>query len=350
MRNDRYFFLDGLRGLAAVLVALYHFTQHTADPMMRNAYFAVDLFFVLSGFVIAKSYLERVRNGMAFTHFLKLRLARLYPMYAGSLILGLGALLLAHATGQTSYSLVQIASAFVTNAAYLPTFTPGVTRIAEGAVRNASFPLNNPAWTLFFELAVNLLFFHLWRLRLYGPVLLGFVTATAGLVFVSVVIDGGGGDGWSFTDGHLLKGAYRTLYGFSAGVAIAALPAPRIGRFLQIVLGALILSAFVGICMLDGEWPGFLLAILIAPFMVYLGSGIRLEASGARIAEWLGGLSYPLYCIHYPILTLASASGMIAMSGTVVPLLWLGFSVTLSAAAARYFDLPLRQALRRRLS
>jgi peptidoglycan/LPS O-acetylase OafA/YrhL len=81
----RYHALDGLRGVAALFVVLYHigWVNHiTPYRFFRNGYLAVDLFFILSGLVIASNYAERIRSSADVIHFLRLRFFRLYPLHA----------------------------------------------------------------------------------------------------------------------------------------------------------------------------------------------------------------------------------------------------------------------------
>ena len=80
MRNDRFLALDGLRGLCAVLVCLFHFRANnplTEAAFIRGSWQFVDLFFVISGFVMAASYGHRLEDGLSSGRFALLRLARL---------------------------------------------------------------------------------------------------------------------------------------------------------------------------------------------------------------------------------------------------------------------------------
>jgi len=81
----RFHALDSWRGLCAVLVALlhYHATWHFLNfPLIRNSYLFVDFFFVLSGFVIAHAYGDRIGDLADFGRFAALRFGRLWPLHA----------------------------------------------------------------------------------------------------------------------------------------------------------------------------------------------------------------------------------------------------------------------------
>src|SRR5260221_13216177 len=84
MKQQRFVALDSLRGICAVMVTIYHFSTSSllSDmPFIENGYLFVDFFFVLSGFVIASSYGERLRGGFPISRFMFLRLGRLYPLH-----------------------------------------------------------------------------------------------------------------------------------------------------------------------------------------------------------------------------------------------------------------------------
>jgi peptidoglycan/LPS O-acetylase OafA/YrhL len=93
----RFVVLDSWRGIAACLVALFHFEaySHLYDvPLLRNSWLFVDFFFVLSGFVIAANYQRRLLDGFGVGRFLLLRLGRLYPLHFAMLTLFVGCELL----------------------------------------------------------------------------------------------------------------------------------------------------------------------------------------------------------------------------------------------------------------
>ncbi len=81
--------LDGLRGVAAIAVVVVHAPMLMGSIEAPSAGLAVDLFFVMSGFIIAHAYEGKLRDGMTAGHFIALRLARLYPLYLLGLVLGM---------------------------------------------------------------------------------------------------------------------------------------------------------------------------------------------------------------------------------------------------------------------
>jgi peptidoglycan/LPS O-acetylase OafA/YrhL len=216
--------LDGLRGVAAIMVSLRHAPFLWAIPAtptgwMKNSYLAVDLFFVLSGFVLEHAYGRRFRDGMSLRSFMLARLQRLYPLYALAFILALPFLI-----GQLGEGVLGPAQAvieFLCGALMLP--TPNL------AYPKADlYPLNFAAWSLFFELLANLLFAAFGR-RLDTKSLIWFVggfaialaiCATAGWLGFGIESDTrgvlGGGPSWE-TFG---AGVLRVGFSFFAGVLI----------------------------------------------------------------------------------------------------------------------------------
>lgn len=147
-----------MRGIAAIAVMLYHLTQHTSSGIFPNSNLAVDMFFCLSGFVVAFSYLDRLQGSMAVKEFIVKRLIRLYPMFFFGLCLGIIALFLKFLSGQTNLSISQIVAAISLNALYLPFIFDFYVQVGNGKVMSAIFPTNDPSCSLFFEFAVNVAF------------------------------------------------------------------------------------------------------------------------------------------------------------------------------------------------
>lgn len=77
----RFVTLDAMRGIAALVVVGRHFTDASGGHAAQFSYLAVDVFFLLSGFVLSLSYRRRFDAGMSAAEFMKLRVIRLYPLY-----------------------------------------------------------------------------------------------------------------------------------------------------------------------------------------------------------------------------------------------------------------------------
>jgi peptidoglycan/LPS O-acetylase OafA/YrhL len=303
---ERFVVLDGLRGIAAICVVIYHFSQHGDAALLPYACFAVDLFFCLSGFVIAKSSLKATAAGMAPVTFVRKRLVRLYPMFAVGIALGVLALSWKAFRGEAVFSSGFLA-ALIANVVYLPAF--GGSQIAVGPVtiRNAAFPFNPPAWTLFYELVINMLFFYLWRSGLTSLRKTGLIVAVIFPVLFLLAFAGRGSDGWSVEVDQMVIGFTRTLGGFAAGVALFLCHrqvALRGGArtWLAPMLAAALVLAF--------QFGGSQVVVLaLMPLTVWIGAKVEVERGVERICRGLGALSYPLYCIHVPIMMILDTAG-----------------------------------------
>src|ERR1700679_45238 len=147
----KYHTLDGIRGVAAIMVLVFHagsyFGALGIQISKSESYLAVDLFFVLSGFVIAEAYAKRLSKGPSAVDFMKIRVIRLYPLYLLGLLIGtvfiLGHLRLGdNSLNQWSGSI--LAKDFLCALFMLPT-----------PFSSSLYPINLPSWSLLFELIVN---------------------------------------------------------------------------------------------------------------------------------------------------------------------------------------------------
>ena len=176
----RFAALDLLRGVAAFSVLLWHAPTVDGRPVLGRAYLAVDLFFVLSGFVIAHAYEHRLRSGGQFQRFCLARLIRLYPLYLACTLMsaGLAALAAIFGTG-THVSMAQLARTLFPALLFLPTPTSWSVQPPW------LFPLAFTAWSLLWELLVNLVYgaggYLLRGAFLAVPIVIGAFAIVAGL-------------------------------------------------------------------------------------------------------------------------------------------------------------------------
>jgi peptidoglycan/LPS O-acetylase OafA/YrhL len=154
--KDRFHALDAVRGMAALAVLIYHLSGQKIFP---GAWVAVDLFFVLSGFVIHHSYQNRLERGMGIGEFMTLRLIRLAPLYWLALMIGAFTFVL----DKPDTGMADLAEMTVRGALWMPRLSdlPWPFNATPVATEQRIFPLNGPSWSLFFELVVNVLFFYL---------------------------------------------------------------------------------------------------------------------------------------------------------------------------------------------
>ncbi len=127
--------LDALRGIAALAVVCFH----RREGRFPSAYLAVDLFYVMSGFVLAYAYDSRFAAGLSWRRFMAQRLIRLWPLYALGVIITLVSAVLAGDQKAWAQAPLQFL--------FLPA--------QPGPDHAPLYPLNLPAWSLMFELAIN---------------------------------------------------------------------------------------------------------------------------------------------------------------------------------------------------
>ena len=327
--KTRYEALDGLRGVAAFAVLLFHVSGPFGGAAAPRGYLAVDFFFALSGFVIATAYEDRLSAGGWFAPFLGKRFVRLWPLIALGTVLGLAAFLwkwrLAGEPPVAALALVFVAALLV-----IPT-----------AIFNNTFPYNSGEWTLFYELLVNVIYGR--AARFLTTARLVMFMAVAGAALIAVMIHEHSPFGGGLVLSEWPSGLARALFSFSAGLAIHRLrPRIRIPAFAAAgAMGAIFsipLSA-------KAAWAVDLPAILLAFPLLIAGAA---NADGGPLSRLAGRLSYPLYAIHIPIVaTFSLFLQSRRLSG--VPLrLWIGveIGVTLALAfAAMVADERLRSRL-----
>lgn len=293
----RFYALDAIRGLAALAVVLYHYTQHNGLHWLHGAWVAVDIFFMLSGFVLMHSYSKKVAQGMTVKAFLYSRLARLGPMYLVGISLGiLAALYSIYSASQNLIHPDNLIKAALLNLALLPYFNSQAWPFGASTIYGTVFPLNDPAWSLFFEFFVNIIFFvYLTRFR---QINLALWVAIAGLIFVGITLyfhqinPGSRGNNFVF-------GFPRVIFEFFLGVLIYKFynlypPTKKIAAWLIFALVTLCMFSSLGAIALGN-------ALLLAPFLIILFSKLAISEDQTGICKFLGDISYPLYVTHFPL-------------------------------------------------
>ncbi len=355
--KPHYDILDGLRGVAALLVIVYHVFECFDWTPVPHGYLAVDFFFVLSGFVIGYAYDSRWDEGLTVGHFFKRRLIRLHPMVIMGAVIGALCFFL---QGSVRWDGTHVSAGWVMVAMLLGMFMlplyPGVAADVRG--NGEMFPLNGPSWSLFFEYIGNILYALL--LRRLSTCWLAAVAAVSGVLLTGIAVhDGYLGVGWTMADSGLWTGLVRMLFPYSLGMLMA-----RVFRPLKRVHGAFWVCAviiFVVGCLplTFGEmapWQNglydVLCVIVVFPCLVWLGaSQLSVGTVTKRVSHFLGELSYPLYAVHYPLMYLFYAH--IGFNGDLVPIAKMNDVCPVATALPfacillawlcwRFYDRPLR--------
>ncbi|SHG26951.1 acyltransferase family protein [Flavobacterium defluvii] len=311
--KKHYEILDGLRGVAAILVVTFHIFESFSGgnrfvQIINHGYLAVDFFFLLSGFVVAYAYDDRWGK-MTQWEFYKRRLIRLQPMVIMGMIIGAvfyyfqaSDILFPQITGMEVWKVIVT---MLIGFTLLP-IPPSMEIRGWGEMH----PLNGPAWSLFFEYIANILYALIFR-RFSNKVLSVFVLIFAGLL-INYTVFGPKGDvigGWSLNLEQMNIGFTRLLYPFFAGILLS-----RLGKLIHIKGAFWVCSILITIVLalprfgnedilwINGLYESFCI-ILVFPVIVAIGAGGQIKnAFSAKICKLLGDISYPIYITHYPLI------------------------------------------------
>ncbi len=319
--KPHYELLDGLRGVAALLVVIYHIFEGLAfaeatDGMgsglittLNHGHIAVDFFFILSGFVISYAYDDRW-NKMSLGGFFKRRIIRLHPMLIMGAVIGAIAFFAAGcerwdgSIAPTSWVMV----ALMLTMCMIPA-VPGAPYEVRG--NGEMFPLNGPGWSLFFEYIGNICY-ALFMRRMSTKVL-AFFTLLLGLAHAWFFIGDISqydmiGVGWTIDAVNFWGGFIRMLFPFSMGMLLARTFKPKKvkGAFWICTTALIALFAMPYIPSAKGislnSLYEFVCIAGIFPALVWLGACGTASGATSKANRFLGDLSYPLYIVHYPIM------------------------------------------------
>lgn len=353
--------LDGLRGVAAVTVVIFHLFEawNGGDPhkqIVNHGYLAVDFFFLLSGFVVAYAYDERWGR-MTTGEFFTRRLVRLQPMVVAGMLIGAALWPLQHYSifpnlpGATGW---QVFAVLLAGCLMIP-----LPKSADLRGWEESYTLNGPAWSLFYEYLANVAYALV--LRRVSNLVLALLVALAAAATAHLLVWGPRGDmigGWSLDAKGLIVGLTRVAFPFMAGLLLMRLGG-RLRSRQAFAVASLLLVVALALPRFGGPrlWINGLYeaacVILLFPLIVALGAGER-RADGAsiRIARFFGDLSYPIYITHYPLIYIytgwvVDAKPTVA-AGALVGAGVFALAVAIAWACLKLYDEPVRRALARR--
>ena len=367
--KPHYEILDGLRGVAALLVVFYHIFEGlsfaeggTLITTINHGYLAVDFFFILSGFVIGYAYDDRFGKTMTLGNFFKRRLIRLHPMIIMGAVLGVVFYCL---QGCVKWDGTHVATSMIMLALLCALFfipaTPGAGYDIRG--NGEMFPLNGPSWSLFFEYIGNILyavFIH--RLSNKALTVLVFLLGIGLAWFALFDVAGYGmiGVGWTLDGVNFLGGSLRMLFPFSLGMLLSRnfKPVKVRGAFW---ICSIVLLALFCVPYIEGNspicWNGLFEAICILfifPVLVWIGaSGKTTDKHSTQICKFSGDISFPLYAVHYPVMYLFYAwliDNKYYTFGEVWPvalIVYIG-SILLAYLCLKCYDEPVRKWLSRK--
>ena len=361
--KPHYAVLDGLRGVAAIMVVAFHiFEAHAPSrfgQIINHGYLAVDFFFLLSGFVIGYAYDDRWSK-INFKNFFKRRLVRLHPMVIMGMIIGA----IAYFFQQSEiYPLIGTAPSWkvflilIIGCTLLP-----VPPSMDIRGWNEMHPLDGPGWSLFYEYVANILYGTI--VRKFSKIALSILVALSAGALIYLTVFGKQGDvigGWSLEAKQVHVGITRVMYPFFAGLLLC-----RIAKIIK-VKNAFLWSSLLVILVLSFPRVGdenhvwmngvyeSMCIILVFPLIVYLGAGGEAKGKFASsLCKFLGDISYPIYITHYAFIYIYTAwvyKNKPALA-TAFPYALLTFSTCIIVAYAclKLYDEPVRRWLSKKIA
>jgi peptidoglycan/LPS O-acetylase OafA/YrhL len=346
--NSRLLMLDLMRGIAAIAVLIYHDGGFLGVGLLPNAYLAVDLFFLLSGFVIAHNYDRKIAAGMSLIEFMVQRIIRLYPCMVLALAVGVVVFALRMVRHQGYFDGWSLLTATGLNALFLPA-------VNRPYGLEGYFPFVSTAWSLTLEVFANIVFWLLFpllnRLRLNLLILASGAAMVAG-VFIIGTID----VGMRMTD--FWWGVPRVMLTFFLGVALRRHYFERVsldlgGRGGLLVFLSLMLvfnaSELFGKALMPVT--DLLAAVVVFPLLLLVVVRATPGAGTAAICKWTGDASYPVYLLQTPLMGVVAAVPQLfgMMAADFVP--WIGLAhvgatILIGLWVDRYYELPLRRWLK----
>ncbi len=346
LKTKKHFeILDGLRGIAAIAVVIFHFMEIAITDYSKNfiahGYLAVDFFFCLSGFVIAYAYDTRA-EGIGILQFFKLRLIRLHPLVIIGSILGLLTFLVdPYSDFYSVYGFGKTLTMFLASALLIP--YPAMPERYFNL-----FCLNAPSWSLFWEYIANV--FYIFLLYKINKKILLVLTVVAAILICYVAVRStnlaGGWGGPNFWDGGV-----RVFYSFLAGMLVYRSNWIIKNKLGFVGIGVLLLLSFIMPYSNNWNWLTESIVVLFYfPLLVSLGAGAQLSTPLKKVCKLSGEISYPLYMTHYPFLWVfltyvAVVKPKMSVMEIVIPVS-VALLIALAYLIMKFIDEPLRKYLK----
>jgi len=350
IQKHKYLTLDAIRGVAALFVVIRHLSDFFGGIQFPHSHLAVDLFFVMSGFVLSAAYDKDLVSGkLSTTNFLKIRAVRLYPLYfMGTALFFIGELLLSvfgslhgsiHHPGTFNIDLL---FEVLLGLLLIPSPVPGISL----------FPLNGPSWSIFFEVITNG-FYARFREYLTKKMMLYVLGVSGGGLVISVFLMSNldFGNTWQNSFG----GLPRVFYSFTAGLMVY-----RIHQNIRIKiqfnnLNTLLVLSLVIMLLgfpitLYTEFYELIVVLVIFPILVLTASFVEPtpNAKLGKIFATMGLTSYAIYILQAPFIW---AFSTIFVKYKNTSILWPGVIAVavlfvLSLSLDLFYDQPARRWMR----
>ncbi|WP_461246108.1 acyltransferase family protein [Treponema sp. R6D11] len=352
-QQDRYYALDALRGIAALVVAFgFHFLNFIGYEKWNNiwnflprigrsvlnficsmGHGGVDLFFLISGFIFMAVYYNKLKDKkVSFKDFMFKRYSRLYPLFILTLIFGLAVCIITASLKKLGFfDYFSMIFMFDPRLGFNPPL------------------LNEPAWTLFLEVFAYLLFFFLCTFSknkkvFILPIMIGLLASIFGKDNLPI---------FNYSCARLLVGFFLGCYCYELNIKIKTMK-PNL-RFLLLGLFSCTAFAFVFYSYIVGgkipNWNMFYDFLVFPEIMlIALNVGWLSRFLSLRLFRWLGDMSYSLYLWHYPLFFLLRHFGLPnAMPNKAFYLLYIFMSLLISHISHNYFEMPTQKWLRTKI-
>lgn len=340
LESQNFLTLDGARGVGAMLVVLGHSAMFWPGFPTLPLAPLVDIFFILSGFVLAFAYEPRFDRGMNARQFMLARLIRLYPLYILGILMGTLVHIYAYYGDNPDRSLTDLILNFLPGFFMIPWMDPNSEYI---------YSANVPAWTLFFELVINLVYILIYPyIRKMSGLLVALGISIAMFLVMAFHYDTTDlGSRWT----EFWGGFGRVSCTFFAGVLIYRLmgkPKETASRRSIISIPFILLILLYGF---DVPEPFFLirsilLVTLVGPVLLWLYLIVQPPRWLSTTFATLGGMSYALYILHHPIYEVVKRFAwkypVILDTPALGSFIVLGISMVVSFVAWKWYDEPVR--------
>jgi len=329
IKTKHFLALDGLRGLVAIFVMLYHYTIFNGlEHALPRGYLGVDFFFVLSGFVIAHAYEAKLQKGGFFVTYCLQRVIRLWPL----ILLSVTSAYILSPDKKELYE-------YVLNLLMIPDFyTPD----------ESAFAVNHPTWSLFYEIVINIFyaFFILYFVRMKAYLLI--LVSGIGLCISAFTVHA---TSVGTVQATFAAGFFRVAYSYYAGVLLWRFKdkIKFIGS-INIIYVALLLLVMLSV----PKFSNFNLiydlvfVLLACPIIVIMGAKSKIQSRFTHNLCKIGGdISYPLYLLHmsvqfvfHPYVLELSTLGRVLFC---IPQLCV--DILVSMIIFKFYDVPVRSYL-----
>ncbi|WP_324673886.1 acyltransferase [Hymenobacter sp. GOD-10R] len=360
--KPHYAILDGLRGVAALTVVIFHLCEAHAtshlDQIINHGYLAVDFFFLLSGFVIGYAYDDRWHK-LTVKDFFKARLVRLQPMVVLGMIVGAVCFYFQDSALWPTIHEVPLWKMLLVMVIGFTLIPVPISMDIRGW--QEMHPLDGPGWSLFFEYIANILY--ALGVRKFSNTALSVLVVLAGAALIHYAVTSATGDvigGWSLDATQLRIGFTRMMFPFFAGLLLSRVVTLGYVKnaFLWCSLLLLLVLAFPRVGGAQNLWLNGLydsLSIILAfPLIVWIGASGKIAGAGAaRLCKFFGDISYPIYITHYPLIYIYT--GWVSNHKTPLQQAWpvalLTFvaAVVLAYVCLKFYDEPVRRWLKRKV-